>query len=55
MKQEFILSYSSDDKADSRDYFRLYDTLKEAEAARAALAVHYNSHYIYISLLISKQ
>lgn len=55
MKQQFMLTYSSDDKTDSRDYFRLYDTLKEAERARDDLSVRYLSHYLYISVVISQR
>ena len=55
MKQQFMLTYTSDDKTDARDYFRLYDTLKEAEKARDYLSVRYLSHYIYISIVINKR
>ena len=55
MKQQFMLSYTSDDKTDARDYFRLYDTLKEAELARDELSVRYLSHYLYISIVISQR
>lgn len=51
MKQQFMLTYTSDDKTDARDYFRLYDTLKEAELARDELSVH----YLYISIVISQR
>ena len=55
MKQQFMLTYTSDDKTDSRDSFLLFDTLKEAEKARDDLSVRYLSHYIYISIVISKR
>jgi hypothetical protein len=55
MKQQFMLTYTSDDKTDARDYFRLYDTLNEAERARDELSVRYVSHYIYISVVISQR
>ena len=55
MQQQFMLTYTSDDKTDARDYFGLYDTLKEAEKARDYLSVRYLSHYIYISIVINKR